>query len=170
MSKESFTITNRYYKTYFIKNYQDIENNDYYIHTHPNGLYIVGLSPEHFLLKEDITTLSLKFEHEGNDPSAFITENIRKKKRGKRRLGAKFDICTINYNDKTLNIPTFVNGFLVELNSTVSEDPYQLLKDPVRSGYISIIQGHPEFHIDELPEYLTFENYFNPEQMDTTDE
>ncbi|KAG5468368.1 hypothetical protein LSCM1_02348 [Leishmania martiniquensis] len=144
-------FTERYYHHFSIRNCKKVKGNDCRLLQHSNGLCVLCLDPNHDLVRRcaaadaGLTVAKVEF-FKGR--SAITPESIHVVgKRKKNALVCQTDtkLCVIVLsNGLEYTIPACINGFVLELNATLLEQPWMVAVAPTAEGYLAIINPSPK--------------------------
>lgn len=139
-------FTERYYHQFSIRDCKKVKGNDCRILQHSNGLCVLCLDPNHAVVRRctpadaGVTVAKVAF-FKGR--TAIVPESIQvvgKKKKNALVCQNDTKLCGIVLSDGTeYTIPACVNGFVLELNATLLEQPWMVAAAPTAEGYLAII-------------------------------
>ncbi|GET92387.1 hypothetical protein, conserved [Leishmania tarentolae] len=139
-------FTERYYHQFSIRDCKKVKGNDCRILQHSNGLCVLCLDPNHEVVRrcahaDAVVTVAKVSFFKGR--TAIVPEDIQvvgKKKRNAVVCQNDTKLCGIVLSDGTeYAIPACVNGFVLELNATLLEQPWMVAVAPTSEGYLAII-------------------------------
>lgn len=153
------SVIERYYEQRYIIDVEGKANEDQYVYTHTNGLFVIGLAPKHKIFNEDVDVESINFDIGEKD----LTKNSVRgtKKKGGIRMKKNTIIAKITCRDGTEYFAySCVYGTLLEINTELIENPSLLKRFPSTQGYLAIIQPHKEKSLtNDLSGFLSAEEY-----------
>lgn len=138
-------FTERYYHQYCIRDTKKTPGNNCRILQHSNGMCVLCVDSSHALVQRCAADASLtvsKVEFfKGRTP--ITPESIQvvgKKKKNALVCQNDTKLCGISLSDGTeFTIPACVNGFVLELNALVVEQPWMVAAAPTAEGYLALI-------------------------------
>ncbi|KPA82406.1 hypothetical protein ABB37_03482 [Leptomonas pyrrhocoris] len=138
-------FTERYYHQYCIRDTKKTPGNNCRILQHSNGMCVLCVDSSHVLVQKcaaDPATTVTKVEF-FKGRTAITPESIQvvgKKKKNALVCQNDTKLCGIALSDGTeYTIPACVNGFVLELNATVMEQPWVVAAAPTTEGYLAVI-------------------------------
>lgn len=138
-------FTERYYHQFCIRDTKKTPGNNCRILQHSNGICVLCIDSSHVLVQrctEDPTVTVVKVEFfKGRTP--ITPESIQvvgKKKKNALVCQNDTKLCGILLSDGTeYTIPACVNGFVLELNSTLVAQPWMVAAAPTTEGFLALI-------------------------------
>jgi len=131
---------------------------DVCIQEHKNGLFVLCLSPKHFLCQHYQQYRVEKVQFLINPPTtptllnvAEAKEENESKDKNSKKVGPKSqpvqpdtNICSIEYHDSNnttqkMKIKAVVKGKLIEINDRVNSEPTLVQTNPMNFGYLAIV-------------------------------
>mmetsp|Transcript_55438 Transcript_55438/g.63657 ORF Transcript_55438/g.63657 Transcript_55438/m.63657 type:complete len:204 (-) Transcript_55438:77-688(-) len=148
---------------YFVKYYRPIKNDktpdlclNQYAFLHTNKLFMLGLSNEHEIIKNQLKIEKISFDclSKGNS-----LEVKGKKKRGGFKVHSNSKLCQITCaGGVEFTLSGVIDGFVIEINERVIQEPDLLLKYPETKGYLAIVNSG--LYIQKIVNSLTPEEEY----------
>lgn len=138
-------FTKRYYHQYCIRDTKKTPGNNCRILQHSNGLCVLCLDGSHALVQKcaldlGVTVAKVEFFKGRNTITPESIQVVGKKKKNALVCQNDTKLCGIVLSDGTeYTIPACVNGFVLELNVTVMEQPWIVAAAPMTEGYLAVI-------------------------------
>ncbi|KAG5467961.1 hypothetical protein LSCM4_01048 [Leishmania orientalis] len=139
-------FTERYYHQFRVRDCKKVKGNDCRLLQHSNGLCVLCLDLNHEVVRRcaavdaGVTVAKVEF-FKGR--TAITPESIQVVgKRKKNALVCQNDtkLCVVVLSDgMEYTIPACVNGFVLELNAALLEQPWMVAAAPTAEGYLAII-------------------------------
>lgn len=145
-------FTERYYHQYRIDDCKKTPGNHVRLLQHSNGLCVVCVDPDHAALealKRDpqLRIASIVFGS-GRGNNQLSPENLNvvgKKKKNALICQVDTKLCTLTLSDgSAFALPACLNGFLLELNASLTASPWLVAAAPTAEGYLAIVNPSPK--------------------------
>lgn len=154
------SFTDRYYTKRYVTNVNGVKNNDLMLMFHSNRIALLCLAPSHFFFNNN-EEYSVNFK-----PGVVnrLDNSVKGKgKKGGQKLLKQSLVCKIEYkkDGNSFNIPSCMNGALLEVNEQLVTRPELLREYPDAEGYIAVILSSIDNSELQKSNMLTSELYLN---------
>ncbi|KPI84887.1 hypothetical protein ABL78_6069 [Leptomonas seymouri] len=135
----------RYYHQYCIRDAKRTAGNNCRILQHSNGLCVLCVDSSHALVQKcgadpAVTVSKVEFFKGRTIVTPESIQVVGKKKKNALVCQNDTKLCGITLSDGTeYSVPACVNGFVLELNATVMEQPWMVAAAPMAEGYLAVI-------------------------------
>ena len=135
----------RYFREYFYVPEDSKTNEDQYVNLHVNELCVVGIAPDHPILRGNLKIKSVNFKYDLKGLSG-------KKKKQAPKLAPDSIFCTITCEDESVwHVRAGVQGSLWEINTRTVSNPLLISTCARTDGYLGIIMPrNRKFHEDQF--------------------
>eukprot|EP00796_Vickermania_ingenoplastis_P007345 gene7345-5179_t len=152
--------TARYYTHYIFRDCKKVAGNNIRILQHSNGLAVVTLDPSHAAVTAGLEGIdriefgSSRNKAGGSNPSAINV--VGKRKKNAMICHADMRLCTIFLKDgQVFPIPACVNGFILEFNNLILQQPQLAVHAPSCEGFIAIVDVNTKNNFSEMEKVWT---------------
>lgn len=155
-------FTERYFHQFLIEQAKSTPGNNCRILQHSNGLFILCIDPSHAAIAAvkggEVTVTSVTFGS-GRSNSSVTPDSIKvvgKRKRNALICQADTKICSITLSNGTVyTIPACINGFVLELNGALMDNPWLVVEAPTAEGFLAVINPSTKNDLSHLQRLWT---------------